>query len=1024
MISEARPPQPVSPDEAVQLARGLYGLEVSASSLPGEYDNNFHLLTADGRAFVLKVMNSSRDRAFIDMQCAALTHLLQRAPELALPRLQLTRLGETFAKASLRNRDERFVWLLSFLPGRVLAEVRPHPPELLRSLGRLLGHIDLALQDFSHPAATRALKWDLAQAEWIRQYLFHIEDPSRRAMVQQVLERYESQVVPQLPTLRKSAIYGDANDYNVLVSNPGAPSPEGVGVIDFGDMHHGLVVAETAVAAAYAILGKSEPLAAAASLVGGFHGVFPLEENELSVLFPLICIRLAVSVVNSAQRKTLVPDDPYVIVSEAPAWEALARLAEIHPRFAHYAFRQACGLPPLPKGQHWQQSLATYGKSEASVVDLDLRTAPCLVFDLSVASTFLGADPKTAETPALTAAIERELRIAHSSLGIGRYDEPRLLYTSPLFGESQSPVDERRTVHLGMDLFLEAGSNVRAPLDGTVHTIADNAAPLDYGPVVILRHLTCDAVEFFTLYGHLSKESIAKLSIGQPVPKGQAFARIGTVAENGGWPPHLHFQIIADLLDLNEKFPGVARASERAIWTDLCPDPNLMLGIPVKRFPSQEPSLTDTLLERRSLMGRNLSISYQRPLKIVRGWRQYLYDDTGRAYLDVYNNVPLVGHSHPKVVDAVRKQLGLLNTNTRYLHDNVVRYAKRLTQRLPKPLQVCYFVNSGSEANELALRLARAHTKFDDIVVLEHAYHGHTNTLINVSPYKFDGPGGSGRKPWVHVAPIADDYRGIYRRGELDLGAKYASHIAEILHRLQVEGRGAAAFIAETMPSVGGQIVFPPAYLAEVYRHVRAAGGVCIADEVQVGFGRLGTHSWGFETQGVVPDIVVLGKPIGNAFPLAAVITTPEVAASFDNGMEFFSTFGGNPVSCAAGLAVLDVLEEEQLQQNALRVGNGLLCRLEQLQERHPLIGDVRGSGLFLGLDLVRDRATREAATEQASYICNRLRERGILTGTDGPFHNVIKLRPPLIFSDADADLFVTTLEAILDEDPSQPGIT
>ena len=370
------------------------------------------------------------------------------------------------------------------------------------------------------------------------------------------------------------------------------------------------------------------------------------------------------------------------------------------------------------------------------------------------------------------------------------------------------------------------------------------------------------------------------------------------------------------------------------------------------------------------------------------------------------------------------KQLGLLNTNTRYLHHNVVRYAKRLTQRLPKPLQVCYFVNSGSEANELALRLARAHTKFDDVIVLEHAYHGHTTTLIDVSPYKFDGPGGRGRKPWVHVAPIADDYRGIYRRGETALGAKYASHVAEILHRLQVEGRGAAAFIAETMPSVGGQIVFPPAYLAEVYRHVRAAGGVCIADEVQVGFGRLGTHFWGFETQSVVPDIVVLGKPIGNAFPLAAVITTPEIAASFDNGMEFFSTFGGNPVSCAAGLAVLDVLEEEQLQQNALRVGNQLFSRLEQLQKRHLLIGDVRGSGLFLGLDLVRDRATREAATEQASYVCNRLRERGILTGTDGPFHNVIKLRPPLIFSDADADLFVTTLEEILDEDPAQPSTT
>jgi hypothetical protein len=359
-------------------------------------------------------------------------------------------------------------------------------------------------------------------------------------------------------------------------------------------MHHGLVVAEPAVAAAYALLGKTEPLAAAGSLVEGFHGVFPLEEIEQSVLFPLICMRLAVSVVNSAQRKTLVPDDPYVIVSEAPAWEALARLAEIHSRFAHYTFRKACGLSPVPRGQRWQQSLATFGKSAASVVDLDLRTAPCLVFDLSVASTFLGADPHRAETPALTVAIGHELRLAHASVGVGRYDEPRLLYTSTLFGESGSPVHERRTVHLGIDLFLEAGSNVRAPLDGTVHTIADNSAPLDYGPVVILRHLAGDAVEFFTLYGHLSQESIAKLSVGQRVSKGEAFGEIGTVAENGGWPPHLHFQIIADLLELNEKFPGVARASERPIWTDLCPDPNLLLGIPVERFPPHESSLTDT----------------------------------------------------------------------------------------------------------------------------------------------------------------------------------------------------------------------------------------------------------------------------------------------------------------------------------------------------------------------------------------------------------------------------------------------
>jgi len=330
-------------------------------------------------------------------------------------------------------------------------------------------------------------------------------------------------------------------------------------------------------------------------------------------------------------------------------------------------------------------------------------------------------------------------------------------------------------------------------------------------------------------------------------------------------------------------------------------------------------------------------------------------------------------------------------------------------------------VNSGSEANELALRLARAHTGREDVIVLEHAYHGHTNTLIDISPYKFDGPGGQGRKPWVHATPIADDYRGPYRRGDPEAGTKYARHVGEILDGMRKEGRGIAAFIAETLPSVAGQIVFPPGYLAEAYRHVRAAGGVCIADEVQVGFGRLGTHFWGFETQGAVPDIVVLGKPIGNGFPLAAVVTTPEIAASFNNGMEFFSTFGGNPVACAAGLAVLQVLEEEHLQENALRVGQHLLARLHEMLKKYPLIGDVRGLGLFLGLDLVLNRETREAAPAQAGYIVNRLRECGILTGTDGPHHNVIKLRPPLIFSEADADLFASTLDSVLAEDAAQP---
>ncbi len=1022
MLLEARVAQPTTEAEAVRLARELYGVEATARALPGEYDDNFHLTGADERAFVLKVMHPARERSFIDLQCRALTHLAQRAPQLPLPRVTPNRSGELFAPIAAADGSTRLVWLLTFVNGTVLAEVRPHTPELLGELGRFLGEMDAALQSFTHPAAHRELKWDSSRAGWIKGYVKHIGDSKRRALVEKFLALYETEVAPVLPRLRRSVIYGDANDHNVLVSDPWPQPRKVAGVIDFGDIHHGLTASEPAIAAAYAILGKEDPLQAASAVVAGYHGAFPLDELELSVLYVLIGARLAVSVTNSAHRKTVKPDDPYVTVSEAPASEALERLAKIHPRFAHYTFRAACRLPAVPQSEKIGQWLAANAGSAASILDAGVKTAPSLVFDLSVGSTFLGANPGGASNPEVRERLSAEMKRADAAFGVGRYDEPRMVYTSPLFGASSNPTDERRTVHLGIDLFVEPGTRLRAPLDGVVQVAANNVAPLDYGPLVILRHEPSDGENFFTLYGHLTKETLAGLKPGQRVGRGEEFARVGTTDENGGWMPHVHFQIILDLLDLGGDFPGVAYASQRAVWTSLAPDPNLLLGIPADRFPAKEPAFGETLAARRALLGKNLSISYQRPLKIVRGWMQYLYDHTGRAYLDVYNNVPLVGHSHPRVVQAAQAQLALLNTNTRYLHDNVNRYAERLTRLLPEPLRVCFFVNSGSEANELALRLARAHTGREDVIVLEHAYHGHTNTLIDISPYKFDGPGGRGKKLWVHVAPLADDYRGRYRRGDKQAGAKYARHVAEIVERTQAEGRGVAAYIAETLPSVGGQIVFPPEYLAEVYRHVRGAGAVCIADEVQVGFGRLGTHFWGFETQGVVPDIVVLGKPIGNAFPLAAVVATREIADSSSNGMEFFSTFGGNPVACAAGLAVLDVLEKENLQRHALRVGAHLIEALKTLQTRHPLIGDVRGSGLFLGIDLVIDRETREPAPLQASYVVNRLRDRGILAGTDGPHHNVIKLRPPLVFSEADANLFIETLNAVLREDAAQLG--
>src|SRR5262245_1046142 len=427
-------------------------------------------------------------------------------------------------------------------------------------------------------------------------------------------------------------------------------------------------------------------------------------------------------------------------------------------------------------------------------------------------------------------------------------------------------------------------------------------------------------------------------------------------------------------------------------------------------------SKADTLAARKQYLGRNLSISYRDPVKIVRGSMQYLYDDEGREYLDAYNNVAHVGHCHPRVVRAGQEQMALLNTNTRYLHDLINQYAEQLTATLPPSLNVCFFVNSGSEANELALRLARAHTSARDLIVLDHSYHGNTTTLIDISPYKHDGPGGHGAPSWVHKVPLADLYRGLYRSVVPEATEKYAQHVVDVIKHL----KRPCNFIAESLPSVGGQIVLPFGYLKLVYAAVRNAGGVGIADEVQTGYGRIGTHFWGFASYDeVVPDIVLLCKPIGNGHPIGAVVTTREIATSFANGMEFFSTFGGNSVSCAIGLTVLSVVQEEGLQHHALTVGEEMLKELSSLQDRYEVIGDVRGSGMFLGVELVRDRQTREPATKEADELVNKMRERGILLGTDGPFHNVIKIRPPMPFSTSDAARLVATFAEILEQGTS-----
>jgi 4-aminobutyrate aminotransferase-like enzyme len=644
------------------------------------------------------------------------------------------------------------------------------------------------------------------------------------------------------------------------------------------------------------------------------------------------------------------------------------------------------------------------------------------VFDLSVGSLDAGTPASWSDVEVFSRELKSRIAAASAMVGVGCYDETRGIYASDIFAKAGNDGPSWRTVHLGLDLFVDPGTAVLAALDGVVHSVADNTSPLDYGPTIILEHQAGPGgPRFYTLYGHLSRNSVVHRHAGDTVRAGNVIARVGTHGENGGWPPHVHFQLIADLLDMEGDFPGVAEPDERRVWLSLAPDPNLIAMIPGGVSARPAASDAEILASRRDHIGPSLSVSYRRPLTIVRGWMQHLYDADGRPYLDAVNNVPHVGHCHPRVVEAGQRQMAVLNTNTRYLHDGLVRYAERLCATLPEPLRVCYFVNSGSEANELALRLARSFTGSRETIVVDVGYHGNTNAVVEISPYKFDGQGGSGAPPHVHVVPTPDVYRGLYRGLDGHAGTRYAAHVAGAVERITGSGGRAGAFIAESILSCAGQIVLPPGYLQAAYEAVRAAGGVCIADEVQVGFGRVGTHFWAFETQGVVPDIVTMGKPIGNGHPLGAVVTTREIARAFANGMEYFNTYGGNPVSCAIGLAVLDVIRDEHLQDHALRVGAHLLDRLRALMARHPLVGDVRGLGLFVGVELVRNRETLKPAGIEAGLVANRMRDRGILVSTDGPFHNVLKIKPPMCFTEGDADRLVAALDQILDEDYLRP---
>ncbi|WP_171118668.1 aminotransferase class III-fold pyridoxal phosphate-dependent enzyme [Ruegeria sp. HKCCA5463] len=987
--------------------RQLWGLDARLTRLDGEYDLNFRVHATNGQDYVLKAMRAGCDADLVDLQIKALAHIASEAPGLPFPKVFPDLTGEMLPEIADSEGQRRLVWLLGCLPGQCYAKAAPKSEELILKLGRVLGATDRALEGFEHEGLHRTgFKWDLMQAGWIADKLNAISDPARRALLTEICEGFAA-IADVLADLPKQAIHNDANDYNILVEGELSERRRISGLIDLGDMCAAPRICDLAIAGAYVVLDHPKPERALAALVKGYHAANRLRADEVDLIWPLLRMRLAVSVVNSTLMAAENPDDPYVTISQAPAWRFLENTS-INGGLMSARLRTACGLPVVDGAERIHAYLQEHRGHFADMFGQDLGDVP--MGSLSVENCVWPQDPF--HMPLAEAA--RVGEEYGQDLWLGYYNEPRLIYAEPGFRKGPWKASDRRTVHLAVDVFAPAGTVLHAPISGRVEVVENRDQHLDYGGVIILHHETPEGDPFYTLYGHLDPECCDRLKPGDPVAQGAAFARLGDAGQNGGWAPHVHFQLALTTDGMEADWPGVGDPDELELWHAVCPNPAALLNLPDDKVFYHPTDKAEILNKRRAHFGGNLSLTYDDPVMLVRGWKHHLFDEWGRPYLDAYNNVPHVGHAHPRIQAVAADQLRRMNSNTRYLHPAQVEFADKILSKMPDHLQVCFFVNSGTEANELALRLARAHTGAKGIVTPDHGYHGNTNAAVAISAYKFNKPGGIGKADWVELVEVADDYRGSFKRDDADRAQRFADLVDPAIAALRDRGQGVAGFIAETFPSVGGQIIPPKGYLPAVYEKIRAAGGVCIADEVQTGLGRLGEYYFGFEHQGAVPDIVVMGKPIGNGHPLGVLVTTTEIADSFNNGIEFFSTFGGSTLSCRIGKEVLDIVDDEGLQDNARRMGDRLMAGLRQIEADFGCVGDVRGMGLFLGVELINPDGSE--GTEICSYVKNRMRDHRILIGSEGPRDNTLKIRPPLTIEAEDVDMILWALRDVLSE--------
>jgi len=759
----------ISAQKAERILLQLYDIQGIASSLPGEVDFNFKIKRENEDGYVLKISRPDEDENYLDLHQRILQFIEAGNTDLIVPKVITDKNGNAISSFIDDSGIKRMVRLLTWISGRTCNSVNPKLDSLRFSLGAQCGRVTTVLQGFDHRKIHRESDWDIAQALWTKTRT-NIFDDEKREFIEYFQNQFEGRL-EGYNSMRKSVIHNDANDYNVIVSSH-LINPKVIALIDYGDAIHTQIINDVAITCAYAIMNHNDPLEAALPIVKGYHSTFPLTEEELSHLYNAIAMRLVISVTKSALNKIKEPDNEYLLISEKPAWELLNKWRLISEDFAWYSFRQACGFSAHPDHDTFK---IWAGKNSIEVSELfpTVNRNNVHHIDLSVSGKWIGHEKEFNDLEYFQFKIDR-LQSEHPNTVIaGGYLEPRSVYTSTEYDKTGNSGRESRTIHLGIDFWLPAHTPVHALFDGEIVTAVNDAGDKEYGGLVILKHSVSD-LQFYTLYGHNTVASALRHKVGDIIKKGDKIAELGNYPENGNWAPHLHFQVMLSMLNYKIDFPGVAYHDQIKVWKSICPDPNLLFKSEGLK-PNAHMSNEDLITYRKQHLGKSLSLQYNVPINMVRGVGPYLMDQYARKYLDTVNNVAHVGHEPYNVVKVGQQQMALLNTNSRYLHENINALAAELIETLPQELNVLHFVNSGSEANELAIRMVKFCTGQRDIIASEAGYHGNSNMCVDISSYKFDGKGGTGAPEHTHIFPLPDAFRGKYRG--IHTGEHYAQEV-------------------------------------------------------------------------------------------------------------------------------------------------------------------------------------------------------------------------------------------------------